>query len=62
MSNSLLTVRQVALRYPKVTTRQVLYAINHGKLRAFKTGWQWFVLEEDLPQNFPLRDYRKKEA
>lgn len=48
----MITISQVCERYSKTMT-QVRYAIQQGRLKAVKIGWQWVFNEEELPQQWP---------
>jgi excisionase family DNA binding protein len=47
-----MTTTDVANRYD-VPTRIVLRMIREGRLKAMKLGWQWVILESDLPETWP---------
>lgn len=50
--SGLMTTTDVANRYD-VPTRIVLRMIREGRLKAMKLGWQWVILESDLPETWP---------
>lgn len=50
-----LTVKEVMDKYGgKLSYGQVTYACSTGKIKAKKRGWQWFILESDLPLEWPV--------
>jgi len=58
--NKLLSTQQVAIKY-KVSTREVLYALRRGKIKAQKAGWIWLFDPQDLPKAWPIRRKSKRE-
>lgn len=56
MPNKELTIQEVRKKYgDKLSYGQVVYACMTGKIKAKKRGWQWFILESDLPQVWPVQ-------
>lgn len=51
MSN-FITFSQICQKYNK-TGSQVRYAIQQGRLKAIKIGWQWFFDKNELPKTWP---------
>ena len=46
-------VAEVASKFG-VERKDVLYALRRGKLRGVKHGWNWMILEKDLPEKWPV--------
>ena len=49
-----LTTRDVA-RHFDVDIADVTRLLREGKLKGQRIGWQWFILPEDLPAEWPVK-------
>jgi hypothetical protein len=51
-----ITVAELAERYGKSYT-QAWYAVKSGKIPSIRVKWQYLVNTEDLPQEWPVKEY-----
>lgn len=50
---ALLSIKEIAEKYD-VTTAQVRYAIQQGRISCKKVGWVWVCPSEELPDAWPI--------
>ena len=58
-NDGILTAPEVAKRYGLRDSRSVHYAIRAGYIKAQKFGWTWIIKEKNLPEVWPITEYKK---